>query len=342
MRALLPCDRRAEMALPIRSSRLSWPAVLRSLRGVVSALFALSLLSAPLAAAAKEKESSPGPARMEELWVEPKDLASRDLFLGVGGRSLLPSSEIDYRFRKLDDKGHSVGYEVEDPQGNRWKVKVGDEAQAEIVVSRILWAIGYHQPVLHYLRTWKMSGGPTATPAPGRFRLESDHDKKGDWSWTKNPFAGTRELHGLLVANLVLANWDLDKDNNRVYRPLAKGASPDRWYVVQDVGGALGKSAFPIGTRNKIDDFESEELISKIVNGRPKFDYHSYHQLYEDVGAEDVIWACHLLARLSDRQLEDAFRAADYSPELAARYISKIKQKIAQGLALETGRGKTP
>jgi hypothetical protein len=55
-----------------------------------------------------------------------------------------------------------------------------------------------------------------------------------------------------------------------------------------------------------------------------------------DIEPADVVWACRLISRLSDRQLADAFRAAQYPDELAARYIHKIRQKLQQGLALET------
>ena len=48
----------------------------------------------------------------------------------------------------------------------------------------------------------------------------------------------------------------------------------------------------------------------------------------------DVVWTCRLFARLSDRQLDDAFRAAGYSDDERARYVAKVKSKIAEGLAL--------
>jgi len=38
-------------------------------------------------------------------------------------------------------------------------------------------------------------------------------------------------------------------------------------------------------------------------------------------------WRSQLLSRLSERQWRDAFRAAQYDDQHAARYISKIKQK---------------
>jgi hypothetical protein len=40
------------------------------------------------------------------------------------------------------------------------------------------------------------------------------------------------------------------------------------------------------------------------------------------------------MARLSDQQWDDAFRAAGYTADQRRRYIRKIKEKIGQGLAL--------
>jgi hypothetical protein len=181
-----------------------------------------------------------------------------------------------------------------------------------------------------------------ATPPPGRFRLESGHDKEGEWDWRKNPFAGTRPLRGLLVANVVFNNWDLAGNNNRIYRLKKSHGGPARWYVVQDVGGALGKASFPMGSRNKIEDFESQDLVKGVANGHVEFDFHSAHaSLLDDIEPADVVWACQLISRLSDRQLADAFRAAQYPPEISARYIAKIRQKVKQGLALAAAAEKT-
>jgi hypothetical protein len=54
----------------------------------------------------------------------------------------------------------------------------------------------------------------------------------------------------------------------------------------------------------------------------------------DSVTPPDVRWACQLLSRVSERQWREAFRAAQYDEQQATRYISKIKEKIAQGLAL--------
>jgi hypothetical protein len=69
--------------------------------------------------------------------------------------------------------------------------------------------------------------------------------------------------------------------------------------------------------------------------GRIEFDYAgNYRDLVKHVTAADVQWVCQLMSQLSDQQLTDAFRAARYDDAVAARYVKKIREKIAQGLAL--------
>ncbi len=48
----------------------------------------------------------------------------------------------------------------------------------------------------------------------------------------------------------------------------------------------------------------------------------------------DVRWAAEHLQKLTDKQWQDAFRAANYSESDANRYIRKLKEKIDDGLAL--------
>lgn len=307
--------------------------------GVVRSCFSSLAFRALACGIAWAATASAGATPMAALWVEPADLEQRDLFHGPGGPGAAPQPDAEYRFESLETSGHSDGYRVAGPDARTWKVKVGDEVQAEIAVSRILWAIGYHQPSLYFLRTWRMTGGPKAKPAPGRFRLESGVKKEGDWSWSDNPFADTQPLRGLVVVNVLLNNWDLAASNNRIYRVDERGGGPALRFVVQDVGGSLGRSGLPIGTRNRIEDFESQGFVRGVRDGRVAFDWHGRHGgLLRKIGPSDVVWACRLLSRLSDRQLSDAFRAAGYPDDVGSRYVRKIKDKIAQGLALEGAR----
>jgi hypothetical protein len=271
-------------------------------------------------------------ASIEELWQD-RDISSLDLRWGGGGKEGAPSPDIEYEFKGVDDSGNSAGYDVAGPDGKNWRVKIGVEAQPEMVASRVLWAVGYHQPTMYFMPRWKLQGGPVSTPPSGRFRLSSDHTSEANWSWAENPFVGTRELRGLLVVNLILNNWDTKSTQNRIY---TREGQPGRWFVVQDLGAALGKKTrFSHGTRGNIADFESQKLILGIENGRIKFDYHGLHRgLYADITPADVVWACERLGRISDAQWVDAFASGAYSPIVADRFIKKIKSKIQEGLAL--------
>ena len=55
----------------------------------------------------------------------------------------------------------------------------------------------------------------------------------------------------------------------------------------------------------------------------------------ENITPADVRWICQRLDRLTDRQWQEAFRAAGYEREVADRFIRKVKQKVAEGLALK-------
>jgi len=299
-------------------------------------LAALSIALLMPTSASWGKASTPEAAHMSELWEQPTDIRSRDLYYGPGGRRLAPRTDVTYRVAGLDTTGHSRGYDLLDPEGRKWDVKLGDEAQSDLVVSRILWAIGYRQPITYYVREWRMSGAPGWPPAPGRFRLSSDHKVTGEWSWDENPLRDTRPFRGLIVANLILNNWDFAASNNRTYRVDRPGEGPRNWYVVQDVGGSLGKTRWPIGTRNDIDDFESEPLIRRVEGDEVHFAYKSRHRLLvKGIPRADVVWTCRLLDRLSEAQLNDAFRAAGYPAAIRQRYVRKIREKIQEGLALE-------
>jgi methionine salvage enolase-phosphatase E1 len=49
---------------------------------------------------------------------------------------------------------------------------------------------------------------------------------------------------------------------------------------------------------------------------------------------EDVRWACERLQKLTDRQWRDAFRAGNFTADVTARYVARIRQKITEGLEL--------
>ena len=290
------------------------------------------------------------PASIAELWQEPSDIRQRDLFHGAGGEELRPR-DTSFTFVARDTSGWSPGFDVRTKDGVEWSVKLGPEAQSEVVSSRILWAIGFHQPPMYYLERWSLTGLESGPQPPGRFRPSiASQEVIGDWSWYENPFVGSREFGGLIVSNLILNSWDWKTSNNKIYRLSAPGNGPGRRFVVRDLGASLGKFTYPTllrlfrlrgfgqGTRNDLDGFEAQGFIRSVDGSRVEFDYRGiYRDVINSVTAADVRWACRLLSRLSGQQWRDAFRAGGYNPEQTGRYVTKIKAKIAEGLAWTDG-----
>lgn len=319
----------------------------------ITAAFLVTVAAAVLAGCAprvRVASSAPPPAdKIAEIWQAPDDMAARDLFHGVGGAGLMPANDATYTWVSTDTTGYSPGYEVRGTDGRNWSVKLGPEAQTEVVASRVLWALGYHQPPTYYVRGWQLSGGPGGTQEGARFRLEADDAQViGDWSWADNAFIGTQAYHGLIVANVLINSWDWKTSNNKIYR-ITTGGTPVQRYVVRDLGASFGRTrpsrllwvlpismrGFGQGSRNNIDDFEAQAFIKRFDENSVDFDFHTiYGSVLDLVRPADVRWTAELLNRVTDAQWDDAFRAADYSPEVRARFVKKIKAKIAEGLAV--------
>jgi hypothetical protein len=294
------------------------------------------------------------PPQLAELWTDP-GTSPRDLFWGVGGRHHAPSFEAPHTITGKDTGGFSVSYDVTSPDGTEWSAKLGPEAQTEVVVSRLLWGLGYHQPPIYYLPSWTVAGDDKRRESEARFRPKLPELKRRPevWSWADNPFSGTRELKGLLVILLMLNSTDLKDENNSIYdvtsssgqeRPStsAQGASGGverRWFVVRDLGAALGETGKLYPRRNWLEGFEQQSFITAVSDSAVEFDYDGRHQeLLSMIGPDDVQWAARRMARLTDRQWRDAFRAGNYAAPRADRYIARIKEKIADGLALRVDR----
>jgi hypothetical protein len=317
----------------------------RLLRSVSACLLFIVALATDGVGRAVQTTDPAGAADIAQLWNAPDDLEARNLLNGPAG---VPRPEpAHFTLIKADRTGHSPGYDVRDGSGTMWSVKLGSEAQTEVVASRILWAIGFHQVATYYLSNWTMEGGSEERPGPARFRPELPNAKVvGEWAWRENPFARTRPFKGLVVANLIINNWDWKTSNNKIYDIQNPDGTGERRYIVRDLGASFGKSdASPFarllggrvaqGNRNNLEDFEKQGFIKSVAGDRVEFDYGGIHErLTDKLTVDDVVWTCRLLARLSDEQWNAAFTAGGYQPDQAARFIAKLKSKVAQGLAL--------
>src|SRR5262245_45502115 len=110
-------------------------------------------------------------APLAEFWEAPADIGQRDLLHGPGFPISPPNSDDAFIHLSTKTQGFSPGFDVKDSAGREWSVKLGPEAQTEVVASRLLWAVGFRQPPVFYVDHWTLAGGPTPGAQPGaRFR----------------------------------------------------------------------------------------------------------------------------------------------------------------------------
>jgi hypothetical protein len=311
---------------------------------------ALMTLTAAISTAAcagvpvPKAKTSPAPPSAS-LWSEPTDLATRDLFYGPWGKDHAPDPQGVYKLESLKHTGVNLGMTVEDEQGREWSVKqpypggLDPEGPVEVVLSRLLSAIGYHQPPVYYLPAFKLKDDfGTRVAVGGRFRLkEASLKETGSWKWEDNPFVGTRPYQGLIVLLMMFNSTDLKNTNNSLYEH-RDGDLVEQWYVARDLGAALGDT-HPIAPRKSHPEtFESTPYILGVQNGHVQFAYAGWYKnlIVDRITPDEVAWASTLLGRLSEQQFADAFRAAGYEPAVANRFIAKLREKIDQGRTLGT------
>ena len=283
--------------------------------------------------------SPPSPEQLAQLWVSPEP--NRDLFHGVGGKRLAPDPAAKYKVIEIKRGGFSRGYTLIGPGDREWSAKFPPEAGTELIASRLFWAAGYHQPPIYLLSGWTAERATSPNPQlPARFREKSPDlnglDAGDSWSYYENPFVGTRQMNGLLVLQAMLGNSDLKDEQNVIYTLEKAHEGASRWYVARDLGHTFGRTGVIDAPRGDIEVFEQTPFIRGVENGRVRFEYRGRHRvLFENIRPADVRWICQQLAKLTDRQWQDAFRAGAIEGAVADRFIRRMKQKIAEGLALE-------
>ncbi len=308
---------------------------------------ALLLLTASLTGACagvKVPQASPAPKPpAASMWKAPEDLASRDLFNGPWGADHAPNPKGVYTLIERKHAGVNLGLTVKDEDGREWSVKqpfpggLDSEAPVEVALSRILSAIGYHQPAIYFLPALTVRDDfGKHVEVGGRFRLKDKSLKEtGYWNWEDSPFVGTKPYQGLIVLLMMFNSTDLKNTNNSLYE-FRNGDLVEQWYVARDIGSALG-DLNPISPRkNHPESFEKVPFLLGVENGHVQFHYSSwYKNLVRDrITPEDVAWASELIGKLSDKQLQDAFRAGGFKPEVANRFITKLRAKIEEGRAI--------
>ena len=298
------------------------------------------------AAAAQGKEKGKGvdtSGARPVLWRAPDDIAARDLLAGPGGAAGRPDLR-RVTFIKEEKGGYSTKYRVRDAAGREWVAKVGKEAQSETAAVRLLWAVGYSTEVNYLVPRLNIEGKGVFENARLEARPESV-ERLDEWKWTENPFVGTKELQGLIVSMALLNNWDIKDTNNKILFVRDAAGRGELHYVVSDLGATFGrvKSGAPViwrirRNRNDPADYFEDPFLEDVKGGRALFFYKGKRQdLFDDIRVEEARWVGGLLARLSDRQLSDAFRAANYAPAEVNLLTRAVRARINELVNLPQG-----
>ena len=283
----------------------------------------------------KKKETPPGTPVM---WRQPRDIGQRDLFLGPGGTSMRPDLR-RITLLKEEKGGYSKKYRVRDGSGREWVAKIGKEAQSETSAVRLLWGLGYLTEVNYLVPRVTIPGKGTFTNV--RFEARPDNWKRGgEWKWKQNPFVSTPEYQGLKIMMVLMNNWDL-KDTNNVLIQVPTARGTELRYVISDLGATFGHaSTIPVlwritRSRNNPKDYANSDFLEKVKGNRVQLHYGGKNRgLMNDIHVQDAIWVVNLLAQLSDEQLRDAFRAANYQPDQVDLLARVVRARANQLLSL--------
>jgi hypothetical protein len=333
---------------------------------IVNVVLFAALLCFPLASAAEKGEHKKADIAEQTpsvLWENPRDISSRSLFYGSGGRKDEPQGP--YVFLKEDMHGSNPKFEVRDRNGITWTVKLGLEARPETAASRLLWAVGYFtnedyflpgirvENMPAHLRRGREFVSPDGSIAAVRLKRHPNGDKKiREWCWRKNRFVGAREFNGLRVMMALINNWDLKQVNNYVFRDHDSNSPTGirDIYEVSDLGSSFGTTGWarPLSkAKGNLASYRESQFIEKVTPGFVDFGFPTRPALFnavslprfihyvgmgwvgKDIPRSDAKWIGQLLAQLSASQIRDAFRAAGYPPDQVEGFTQVVLKRIA-------------
>ena len=274
------------------------------------------------------------------VWHDPGDVSTLNLFYGPGGKDHAPNANDTFTFVKEDMNGTSPKFDVQDQNGVDWKVKLGEEPQAETAATRLLWAAGYFVDEDYYLANFKVQGltklhrGENMISEDGTIhgaRLErrvKDVKKMGNWDWFHNQCTPVGDFNGLRVMMALINNWDLKTLNNAV-----EEVDGERRCVVSDLGASFGKTGNSLSrSKSSEKDYSNSDFIAKVTPTYVDFVMHSrpfflaainipneikrgkMEDIPKHIPIDDARSLGKRLAQLSEAQIRDAFRAGGYTP----------------------------
>lgn len=268
------------------------------------------------------------------LWRDRGDVATLDLLDGPGGKEHQPGTI--FKFIEESRSGTAPKFDVEDENGTKWKVKLGPEVKSETAATRLMWAAGYfadedyYRPQIRVEGMKRLSRGQQYVSDGGlvrevRLKRHGGGKEMKNWSWSQNPFAGTREFNGLRVMMALINNWDLKEINNKIF-----DESGELRYEVSDLGATFGRTGNRFGRSKAVmNDYAKSKFIEKVT---PKSVDLVFNTKIEGMGKNipiaDARWIGNQLGQISAEQIGDCFRGAGFSPAEVEGYTRVVMQRI--------------
>jgi hypothetical protein len=276
------------------------------------------------------------PAGQNILWTH-VDVHEQNLYDGPGGEEMRPDLT-NITFIERVKGGHNKKYRIKDGSGRVWVAKPGTEARPETIAIRLLAGLGYVTEI-NYLVP-ELTIPSVGTLKNVRLEARPEGIKRLDpWKWKSNPFVGTNELQGLKIMQIFMTNNDLLDMQNQVLRVNGPNGT-ELHYIISDLGstfGRFGNNSLPLFFRlgRKTDSpkkWNKAGFVKGAKNGRLILATTGAKNrgLFKDITVEQGRWLYNLLAQLDERQLRDAFRAANYSPAEIDLLVNGAKRRIRE------------
>lgn len=285
------------------------------------------------------------------LWQPPGEITLRDWIWGPGGQARAPQPP--YEFVEEDFKGTNAKVKVRDAKADHWIVKFGGENHGDVFGSRLLYALGYLTEPTYFVAGGSITGAHNLKRAKpfiardgafiyARFKLRDHtaltHVEDEGWSWSDNPFVGTRELNGLKILVMLTSNWDAKdardgtSSNTAIYTSRRSGW---RYYAFNDWGATMGRWG-GFFNRNKWDPIGYSEQTRDFTraSGSPAIEwgYRGKHgaDITAGITTEDIRWLLTYLGRVTDEELRAGLRASGAAESIIEIYTRSIRSRITQ------------
>ena len=286
------------------------------------------------------------------IWKEPPPANLDSWKWGPGGEQSAPRPP--FQFIREKRTGTNPKVVVEDSKGRLWTVKFGSEVYADTFAPRILNALGYAaEPTffvpggriggVHDLKRAKHFISKTGAFRNASFKLHrrgAGPEDERAWSWTSNPFVGSRQLAGLKILVMLISNWDTKdaRDGNGSNNKFLHASSVDgltAWYAVTDWGASLGKcGSFLHRDRWDLSGYAAQtpSFVRLTRKGEIHWDFDGKHRqdITAGIGLDDIRWFVPYLSRISDDELLTGLEASGAAIPIAQGFTRMIRKRIGE------------